>query len=420
MANSIWIFLLVLAISTCSNQTPVRSPCIGKNPFLSFIQSKNVKILETSIINEDKCGSEWKEYGTCCELDSLITYSINDKKTIREAVSVTKEYTKSTVSQIFDLAEKLTSRKSHKSNLNRTRLFNLDERFVQELEVYFEESRGFSNLKIYQPGPTYDHSLDKCWEYMEKLRSTALCSTCSGRSQVYFLNEKAIVTEESCHELLGVCSRSFGYSLDFMKIMTEVGERLVSASLLIDIGSQFYTKLKTSIKEFSDYMDSQKTVEMAIILKEFIDTRDDRKEKLKMGRFLCNRLIKVSHEPCITVYSKTSLRIGRQKFGEVYSLLLNYFKDYVSVLKVTSRARTQRNNWSISRGPVPRMLQQQNITAIELMNKISSDKVFDGFSSDILVLSSPIKEGMHHSFRDTAPIGYCDHCKAIDFEVGFP
>ena len=112
--------------------------------------------------------------------------------------------------------------------------------------------------------------------------------------------------------------------------------------------------------------------------------------------------------------------IARKKFGEVYSLLLNYFKEYVSVLKVTSRVRTQRNNWSISRGPVPRMLQQQNITATELMKKISSDKVFDGFSSDILVLRSPIKEGMHHSSKDIAPIGYCDHCKAINFEVGFP
>ena len=55
---------------------------------------------------------------------------------------------------------------------------------------------------------TYNR-IDTCWRDMSRVRSNSLCSICSGRSEVFFSKDRAVIKGETCHRLMDSCHRFF-------------------------------------------------------------------------------------------------------------------------------------------------------------------------------------------------------------------
>lgn len=114
-----------------------------------------VQIFETpmSPSNANSCGAEWTQHGSCCNEQDLARF--------------------------IGLEE---------------RLITLNDEFLTEAvtkaSVAIGKGQEFSNFKL--------HSAN-CWNHIKQVRSSALCSICSGRSELFFSRHgKAWITLETC------------------------------------------------------------------------------------------------------------------------------------------------------------------------------------------------------------------------------
>ena len=146
--------------------------CEHKNPFLDSLKSatpRSVYIFTTPLKGRYKfCKGEWSTYGTCCDpVDLKKFYELEAK-----LIDINKDKLTAAVASIrkkVDFVIKMTKDKS--------------------LKRYSDE--------VF---PKFKHNSNKCWDYMKKMRGTAMCSTCSGRSEVYFSNGKILISPKTCKQ----------------------------------------------------------------------------------------------------------------------------------------------------------------------------------------------------------------------------
>lgn len=58
-----------------------------------------------------------------------------------------------------------------------------------------------------------------CWNYMKVVRGSALCSICSGRSEVFFKENKALISLDTCLKAVGSCEGFFLTLVDLAKAL---------------------------------------------------------------------------------------------------------------------------------------------------------------------------------------------------------
>lgn len=74
-----------------------------------------------------------------------------------------------------------------------------------------------------------NHS-SRCWSQMEKIRQSALCSICSGRSQIFFKSSKALISEATCLKTVYECKRFF-FALNGLAQLLEESEASAAEDL---------------------------------------------------------------------------------------------------------------------------------------------------------------------------------------------
>ena len=89
--------VLLISVSRAKKDATVHSKispnlrCKNKNPFLSRLQSNGVRIFDQVVFgSKDKCGKEWEEYGTCCDIETLKEYASKDIMAIKTATESIK------------------------------------------------------------------------------------------------------------------------------------------------------------------------------------------------------------------------------------------------------------------------------------------------------------------------------------------
>ena len=214
--------ILVLVSLTC----PVllnKLNCAA-NPFTHSLINKNVTFLQEPIFTSRRCGSEWKQHGSCCEETGLITYSIEDRKEITEAVQGLVDSLK--VLQ-FNLSNILNLSSSFKtSDLNQ-----LNNSEVSTAIGYLKTETS-TNLNQYLAGMLKEKNLPTnlttCWNKIATIRSNSLCSVCSSRSTSFFQGRKILINLWDCNSIMSQCAPAFNRMIEVISRFENFFSKFIS------------------------------------------------------------------------------------------------------------------------------------------------------------------------------------------------
>lgn len=198
--------LLVLAVGLLAGwaNTAQATICSNKlNPFIKNLVSGGVELLKLPKKIPNECGTEWKVYGTCCEVSSLVEYATKDIEGFQRA-------TVKLTSELDNLigAVGLAATFAGISNQGKLRKASKDKKAEAEIE-YLKAKNLF--LKVKQVGDdSYKHlaviKADKvCVNRLSKLRSASYCNTCAKRSPRFFKDGKALMSMETCKQTISDC-----------------------------------------------------------------------------------------------------------------------------------------------------------------------------------------------------------------------
>lgn len=209
----IWLTIMVLiaVVETRENQNNNHNSKECSSSFLSDLNLSGTKVFKFSKRGtpNSTCGSEWVPHGTCCDLDSL-------KRTYFNEVAQTTQ----SVHNILAWANKALSR-----SRNADKVAN-NQDFLQKVDIcYASFYIALSQVEKSNNFDTLNASAIQCWDHMNQIRGSALCSICSGRFETFLKGKKGLVDLNSCKNTVQICR-------DFLKLSQDLTNNLLKAANL--------------------------------------------------------------------------------------------------------------------------------------------------------------------------------------------
>jgi hypothetical protein len=208
------------------------SHCENKNAFLrAFKHSGEVHIFDTPVFTSQKCGNEWRQFGSCCEEQSLVRYVNQDTGHIKnylDRLIMDVKYIKESLQLFIKTLEFIVEKVGHRTDFtNRPRRNQLLLAAVRHIDasrgelhrVYQEMDAADDRIRVHQRG---------CALKINELRSQSVCSYCSGRSEIYFLNSKAVISEATCSGFIHACFDAWTMLIQIMNGMKKIQELTAS------------------------------------------------------------------------------------------------------------------------------------------------------------------------------------------------
>lgn len=262
--------LLFVCLLTFAGLGICSSLCLEKNKFLSQLASASPIPVEiystpnsTAPESSSHCGSEWKDHGTCCNPNDLLYFFNHEIKMIENDFHQKRQR----MIRTQDLIEKLNP--TSENSLKKDSLFN---------DTMKEKYFGYN----------------KCEKALLSIRGPALCSVCSGRSEIFFNDkkDKLLIDLASCKNVIETCKPAFEthhYMIQMLDGATKQSSASNSqdkANLLSQIG-----KLRAEMMELAPpqhLMDAFKKISF----------RDTNKEELDRKSIeACSLLIDIMKKP---------------------------------------------------------------------------------------------------------------------------
>ena len=334
--------LLILIVTSCQLSVVANSSstsiCSGKNPFLSILKSKGVVVEQSPIPEKTKCSNEWLSHGTCCEVNSLVQYAKEDAERINQAVSVVHTELKS----IFHGLRKLFTRTLLLlKRLNSGKVI-LDKESTELLEIIRSPSIHSFRMMLYR----WDHgnsqevfaSFPKCWNYMIKLRSNSLCFTCSGSSQKYFKDGKAIITQSTCSDIMDNCAESFSLTAKFIEGIDTFVDHIAKLSIKIP-------NLKVLEQDFGKMAKHMKRLDLH---KLSVQMESSKKKSTLIKDEMCSKLVTLGG-PTFIEQIADFFRNKKGLFKQIYPVLDSVFKGVTKVPIISTQTSTKVENTNKSR-----------------------------------------------------------------------
>ena len=159
--------------------------------------------------------------------------------------------------------------------------------------------------------------VDVCADELSRLRGGALCDICSGNSQIYFIEGKALISTEACNQLYSKCESQLSVASVFMNSLHE-DLKILAARIMGALASDQNT-LRGGLEEEV----------MFLLLKRESQTQADKVQ-------FCEKLIKLVDEPLFfELLSKQS----------DIQALINQIKSYITS-KDKQYSKTEKANGS--------------------------------------------------------------------------
>lgn len=243
------VCLFILAIFLCS--VTVQSTCLAKNPFLAPLKDSHpikVEILAKPITTDiAHCKSEWSKFGTCCKSTDLVAFA--------------------------DLEGRLI-------DLNHKHLVNV----VNKVGVQLSQQKFVSN---------FEKDSWNCWNHMKVARSSALCSICSGRSETFFKDEKALINPDTCLKATDACQNFFTKIAKIRQLITLEAVKLNSAEL---------NNLERDLNTFSP------PAELIAAFTARSSTTLNNESKLKASFTICSMIMNLRKRPYILIMNHEGIK----------------------------------------------------------------------------------------------------------------
>ena len=287
-----------------------------ENPFIVRLEQKGVQILKNPVTSTNKCGEEWRVYGTCCGVNSLIQYAQKDSKEIFDSVRDSlKVLIKSinTFSELFTNVDYLRKRRRIDLSLGEQKLIKATSKpnladLIQMIDS-FKETNGHNDER------NLIKEYTKCWDHITQIRSASLCSTCSARSHIFFLGKKAVIDAPTCNSILNKCSVTFTTIITFIRGL----DRLANNMLLVFTR---WRKGRDWVKKMDQVTEELKRNKIGELLHLYYDDGSQKDSSVNKSRLqirLCGKLVKIGSKPFI---SDLKVLLNRYNFG-----LLQDFSD---------------------------------------------------------------------------------------------
>ena len=203
-------FCMILSISivpTLGTSFDIILTCTNNNPFIKKLWS--VKKLAAPNFNNPECAEEWNLFGSCCEVSDLKKFASEDEKVI--AAALTWAETESplllgAVRDSFDLIKVI----AHLPNSPNETHVNLSADQARTLLSHKQILTKYELLLsvLDSDSSRWKDEHSRCWNAVASQRSSVLCKTCSGRSNKFFLESKAVVSEGFCNDFAALCMDS--------------------------------------------------------------------------------------------------------------------------------------------------------------------------------------------------------------------
>jgi hypothetical protein len=245
------IVFAILAFGFCEHALVAasadRGVCRNKNVFLLGFEKDRVHIYKTPQFDSDSCGTEWEQFGTCCEPRSLERYVQKDTGSIKHfldqlvtEINMKEDMVRQFVSRVNSLKETLEETDSAKAG-----------QALQNIDSWSSEMNDFLDL-IHTTRNDFRHVQTQCAKKMNELRTSSVCSTCSGRSEVFFMHNRAILTDQTCQLFIAECFEAWTMLTGIFRGIYK-GQEIVEA--IESAGIQFESPYKgPAVKKMQEWL----------------------------------------------------------------------------------------------------------------------------------------------------------------------
>jgi hypothetical protein len=152
-------------------------------------------------------------------------------------------------------------------------------------------------------------SLERCWEKMIKVRSSSVCSTCSGRSSVFFKGEKGLVKDSDCVAILDHCTDSFQTTFDLFVDVKFLMSKL--SAFASSIGkSALNAKHQKTINKLNNFVKQIVESKIQESIEDYVKVAS-KKDSPQAGE-LCGRLVKLSEKTFIEELAEVAGSIDKE------------------------------------------------------------------------------------------------------------
>ena len=343
-------FCLVVLMATTATQATTITSCSTSNQFLRILESSNVIIFPRPKIMPKYCNGEWETYGGCCEVESLRAY-----------VSIDKSLVETSAKLFLSSMEKLTGLVRVMNTILKplSILPLIRQNFPLENALHALET-------LLNNNPL--NNFAKCWvEDLAHYRGSSLCYACSGRNQMFFKGDKAMITPNACSTIVNKCKYSLNQAMELLKsfkILNHVVTQIRGVAAFSD-------KFKFAVTKVGDALDNtdlgpagEFLRHMLEILEKNQEHNSDRIDAIKAN--LCRIVLRL--------YTKSALELLAVKFSGISDKI----KDFVSERPLVQLVQNVVQNTA---KPIGNWIKTLKSRHLELG--------FDAFEGDTLVIMAP-------------------------------
>lgn len=265
--------------------------CYSKNPFLGSI--KNSRPISVGILDNPKkgafshCQSEWNIYGTCCQESHLLEFFELESGIIDN----TRKALDWTVHHLKEVLEDISSFLKKEKNANK------------QFQTQVNQLLNIPEL------PSFNQTSENCWSYFKKIRGSALCATCSGRSEKFFFNNKILVSPEDCSDTVRVCE-------GFFKTLREVESALEPIRFDIDNHIQRVSWRKAIKRIYRSMLAYKPPKQLMDAFLNFESKKAATKQVELEAAKVCSMIMNLRKPPYILNYDGSIAELFKGKIGE--------------------------------------------------------------------------------------------------------
>lgn len=286
MGRYLVAFVVLLGFQAVS---AVGSTCKDANPFIkSLVAERKIVVVDDPVDSKSHCATEWQEFGTCCTEESAVRYAKIDKDLLKTATEIVIDSLKTQEMLTRKILQDLKSWISSDPNLNKSSEISSSVVNIQQ------------SLQEVQNITASTH--EDCWtREMVQIRSASICSTCSGRSLIFFFEDQAIVSFDTCKEMLNKCSPSIDQIITMMGLAETIYNLMLSMQTNDSLEASFDDSKIITLNHLFSVIDKQR---VATQLKQYSKANEGSESKALLVGPLCRHFMRLHGDPFIIEITK--------------------------------------------------------------------------------------------------------------------
>jgi len=308
--------------------------CAHLNPFLGKLASRGVQLLEEPTTEQaavdNKCGFEWEEHGTCCRYQSLVDYAKKDRNNTVNAAFRINDALHKVRFEFMRFKKLMEDFAKNKDFMANSQLASMQS-FVKFLSSNQSEKISLWLVNLGGLELKYE-TLVSCIETVNRIRTGSLCSVCSGRSSEWFLDDKALISEDNCHLMLDTCKERVELLAVYWLHVEELFERLNQAelhSIHVSVEDTRIAQLLGSLDHLASEITAAK---IGNLTRNYYQNPTDTKATAD----LCESIVTIIKKPFI------------ENFEQVFKMLQSYFEQLNTfVSHLTTNHLQAANSWKV-------------------------------------------------------------------------